>query len=127
MLQFYDHETFHSGTSIADPTQSSGNKSTPYPDYRKQWMAQSISRSVILKNQILNITIPLNLELRAGDKLSVKLPNQSLSSQREKEMYDKTNSGVYLISKISYEVIRDNEKGLVAVSNVELIRDNLGS
>ncbi len=127
MLQFYDHETFYSGADIADPSKSSGGQSTPYPDFRKQWMAQSISRSMILKNQILNITIPLNLELRAGDKLKVKLPNQSLSAEREKELFDKTNSGVYLISKISYEVLRDNSVGLVAVSNVELIRDNLGS
>lgn len=127
MLQFYDHETFYSGQEIADPQQSSGVGATPYPDFKKQWMAQSISRSVILKNQILNITIPINLQLRAGDKLRVKLPNQSLSSEREKNVYDKTNSGVYLTSKISYEVIRDNQKGLVAVSNVELIRDNLGS
>lgn len=127
MLQFYDHETFYSGSGIADPTQSSGGQATPYPDFKKQWMAQSISRSMIMKNQVLNITIPLNLELRAGDKLKVKLPNQSLASEREKELFDKTNSGVYLISKISYEVLRDNNVGLVAVSNVELIRDNLGS
>ncbi len=127
MLQFYDHETFHSGIGVADPSQTSGGQATPYPDFKKQWMAQSISRSMIIKNQILNITIPLNLELRAGDKLKVKLPNQSLSSEREKELYDKANSGVYLISKISYEVLRDANVGLVAVSNVELIRDNLGS
>lgn len=127
MLQFYDHETFYSGREVANPQESSGGKSTPYPDFKKQWMAQSISRSVILKNQILNITIPINLQLRAGDKLNVKLPNQSISSEREKDLYDKKNSGIYLISKISYEVVRDNTKGLIAVSNLELIRDNLGS
>jgi hypothetical protein len=80
-----------------------------------------------MKNQILNITIPINLELRAGDKIRVRLPNQSVSSEREKQLYDEKNSGVYLINKISYEVLRDNSKGLIAVSNVELIRDNLGS
>lgn len=127
MLQFYDHETYHTGTDIANPSQAGSNGGTPFPDFKKQWMAQSISRSVIMKNQILNITIPINLELRAGDKLKVKLPNQSVSSEREKNIYDDKNSGVYLINKISYEVIRDNSKGLIAVSNVELIRDNLGS
>jgi len=127
MLQFYDHETYHTGTDIANPSQAGSNGGTPFPDFKKQWMAQSISRSVIMKNQILNITIPINLELRAGDKLKVKLPNQSVSSEREKKMYDDKNSGVYLINKISYEIIRDNSKGLIAVSNVELIRDNLGS
>lgn len=127
MLQFYDHETYHAGTDIANPQQAGSNGGTPFPDFRKQWMAQSISRNIIMKNQILNITIPINLELRAGDKLRVRLPNQSVSSEREKQLYDEKNSGVYLINKISYEVLRDNSKGLIAVSNVELIRDNLGS
>lgn len=127
MLQFYDHETYHTGTDIANPQQAGSKGGTPFPDFKKQWMAQSISRSIIMKNQILNITIPINLELRAGDKLRVRLPNQSVSSEREKQLYDEKNSGVYLINKISYEVLRDNSKGLIAVSNVELIRDNLGS
>lgn len=127
MLQFYDHETYHAGEDIANPQQAGSKGGTPFPDFRKQWMAQSISRSIIMKNQILNITIPINLELRAGDKLRVRLPNQSVSSEREKQLYDEKNSGVYLINKISYEVLRDNSKGLIAVSNVELIRDNLGS
>ncbi len=127
MLQFYDHETYHIGTDIANPQQAGSKGGTPFPDFRKQWMAQSISRSIIMKNQILNITIPINLELRAGDKIRVRLPNQSVSSEREKQLYDEKNSGVYLINKISYEVLRDNSKGLIAVSNIELIRDNLGS
>jgi hypothetical protein len=127
MLQFYDHETYHNGIDIANPQQAGSKGGTPFPDFRKQWMAQSISRSIIMKNQILNITIPINLELRAGDKLRVRLPNQSVSSEREKQLYDEKNSGVYLINKVSYEVLRDNSKGLIAVSNLELIRDNLGS
>lgn len=127
MLQFYDHETYHSGVDIANPQQAGSNGGTPFPDFRKQWMAQSISRNIIMKNQILNITIPINLQLRAGDKLKVNLPNQSVISERSKKIYDDKNSGVYLISKISYEIVRDNAKGLIAVSNVELIRDNLGS
>lgn len=125
MLQVYDHETYYNGIEIADPKTSPS--ATPFPDYSKQWMAQSISRSVILKNQILNITIPINFEIRAGDKLNVKLPNQSVSSKREQEKYDLVNSGLYLVNNIAYNIIRDTEKGLVAVCNIELIRDNLGS
>jgi hypothetical protein len=55
------------------------------------------------------------------------LPNQSVSSEREKEKYDKANSGLYLVKKISYDINRDLDKGLIAVCNLELIRDNLGS
>ena len=82
---------------------------------------------MILNNQILNITIPINFEIRAGDKLNVKLPNQSVTSERKKEKYDKANSGLYLVKKISYDINRDLDKGLIAVCNLELIRDNLGS
>jgi len=127
MCQFYDHETFHTGTTIADPQVAQGKGGTQYPDFRKQWMAQSISRSMILNNQILNITIPINFNIRAGDKLNVKLPNLSVSSEREKEKYDKANSGLYLVKKISYDITRDSDKGVIAVCNLELIRDNLGS
>ena len=127
MCQFYDHETFHTGTTIADPQIAQGQGGTQYPDFRKQWMAQSISRSMILNNQVLNITIPINFSIRAGDKLNVKLPNTAVSSEREKEKYDKKNSGLYLVKKISYDITRDTDKGLIAVCNVELIRDNLGS
>jgi len=127
MCQFYDHETFHTGTTIADPQIAQGQGGTQYPDFRKQWMAQSISRNMILNNQVLNITIPINFNIRAGDKLNVKLPNTSVSSEREKEKYDKKNSGLYLVKKISYDITRDADKGLIAVCNIELIRDNLGS
>jgi len=124
MLQCFDHEIFHDSDEIASPDKGG---STEFPDFKKQWLAQSISRGMILNNQVLNITIPINFQLRAGDKLNVKLPNQSVQSKREEERYDKANSGLYLIKKISYEVIRDNDKGLIAVCNLELIRDNLGS
>lgn len=127
MLQFFDHETFHDQDTIADPQKAGRSGGTQYPDFRKQWVAQSISRSMILNNQILNITIPINFEIRAGDKLNVKLPNQSVSSEREKEKYDLANSGLYMVKKISYDVTRDSDKGLIAVCNLELIRDNLGS
>jgi len=120
IFQPYDNETFHNSASPA----SSG---TQYPDFKKQWMAQAISRMQILNNQVLNIQVPLNFELRAGDKLNIKLPNLSVESKRKEDMFDETNSGLYLIKTISYEIIRDNTRGLVAVNNITLIRDNLGS
>ena len=125
MLEVYDHETFYNKSGVAD--QKISNNPTPYPDYKKQWLAQSMSRNTILNNQVLNITIPINFSIRAGDKLTIQLPNLSVSSRREKEKYDKKNSGLYLVKNISYDIIRDNEKGLIAVCNATLIRDNLGS
>jgi len=120
MLQFFDDETYHDSSSRA-------SSNTQYPDFKKQWLAQSISRRQILNNQVLNIEIPINFELRAGDKLNIKLPNQSVEDKRKDNAFDEVNSGLYLIKTISYEVIRDNRTGLKAVSNLTLIRDNLGS
>jgi hypothetical protein len=120
IFQPYDNEIFH---NLA----SSANSGTQYPDFKKQWMAQATSRMQILNNQVLNIQIPLNFELRAGDKLNIKLPNLSVESKRKEQLFDETNSGLYLIKTISYEIIRDNRRGLIAVNNITLIRDNLGS
>lgn len=125
MLQFYDHETYYNSKEVADPKDGGG---TQYPDYRKQWLAQSISRSMLLSNQSLNIIVPCNLKLRAGDKLKISLPNQSVQSLREGgKSVDEKNSGIYLIKSISYEIRRDVQKTIEAVSNLVLIRDNLGS
>lgn len=120
IFQPYDNELFHN-----DATPGSSN--AQYPDFKKQWMAQAMSRMQILNNQVLNIQTPLNFELRAGDKLNIKLPNLSVESKRKEELFDTTNSGLYLIKTISYEIIRDNRRGLIAVNNITLIRDNLGS
>ena len=120
MLQFFDDETYHDSSTTA-------SSNTQYPDFKKQWLAQSISRRQILNNQVLNIEIPINFQLRAGDKLNIKLPNQSVQDKRKEAAFDEVNSGLYLIKTISYEVIRDNSRGLTAVSNLTLIRDNLGS
>lgn len=128
MFEIFDHETFHSESTPADPNRpAEGSSGTQFPDFKKQWLAQSISRRQILNNQVLNIEVPINFELRAGDKLNIKLPNQSVSSQREETPFDSVNSGLYLIKTISYDILRDNAKGLRAVCNITLIRDNLGS
>ena len=129
MTQFLDHETFYNGSDVASPDPKDNSKSgTPFPDYKKFYTAQSVSRKLLLSNQELRLTIHGNLNLRAGDKISILLPNFAVDSVRKTEKYDKQHSGNYLIKEITYEFYR--QKGgqpNITVSNMKLVRDSFGS
>lgn len=129
MTQIIDHETFYNGTDIASPDPKDNDKSgTPFPDYKKQYMSQSIARKLLLNNQEMRLTICGNLTLRAGDKINILLPNFSVDEQRKTEQYDKQHSGTYLIKEISYEFyLQKNGQSNIAVTNLSLIRDSFGA
>ena len=131
MTQFLDSETFYNGTDIASPDSQDnpGGGGSSYPDYKKYYMAQSIGRKLLLKNQEMHITINGNLTLRAGDRINILLPNFSSESVKDKEQqYDKQHSGVYLIRDITYEFyLQKNNQNNIAVTNMTLIRDSFGS
>lgn len=132
MTQFIDDEVFYNGKDIAsiDPKNRqgvSGSSGSPFPDYKKYYMAQSISRSLLMGTQKLHIVVGGNLSLRAGDKIKIMLPNFSVESKKTSKKYDEQHSGNYLIKDISYEFhLRLSGKNYVAVSNVTLIRDTFG-
>jgi hypothetical protein len=128
MSQFIDHETFYNGTDIASP-EPKDNKSngTSFPDFKKFYSAQSVSRTLLLGNQQLNITIYGNLTLRAGDKINVLLPRFVVQSKKDEGAYDKQHSGTYLIKDISYEFHRlRGDRTNSAITNITLVRDSFG-
>jgi hypothetical protein len=129
--QIHNSETFYNGTGIASiyPSENSTGNGAAFPDYKKFYLAQSIARELLLENQKLHVTINGNLNLRAGDKINILLPNYSAQSLRTpSEQYDLQNSGLYLIKDITYEFhILKNEQYNVAVTNMVLIRDSFGS
>ena len=129
MTQFLDHETFHNGSDVASPDPKDNSKSgSSFPDYKKHYTAQSVSRLLLLENQQLSMVVHGNLNLRAGDKISILLPNFSADSERKTERYDKQHSGNYLIKEISYEFYRQkNGQANIAVTNMTLVRDSFGS
>jgi hypothetical protein len=128
MSQIIDHETFYDGEDIASPDPKDGGKAgTQFPDFKKFYAAQSVSRSLLLGNQQLDITINGNLSLRAGDKITVLLPKFSVDSKKEDSKYDKQHSGTYLIKSISYEFhIKKGGQSNITISNLSLIRDSFG-
>ena len=64
------------------------------------------------------------MELSAGDKIKVMLPNMSSGKLREEEPFDRENSGTYLISSLSHNNVFLNSS--VCVTRLELIRDIYG-
>jgi len=124
MTQIIDHEAFYNDTGVASPeTKDTSGKPTEFPDWKKFYMAQSIGRMSLLSNQVLNITIPCSLQIHAGDKLNLLLPNVAAESQRSTQEYDEEHSGVYLIQDISYNFKRGNRQ---AVSSLKVVRDSYG-
>jgi hypothetical protein len=128
MTQIIDDETFYNGTGIASiDSKNNTGSGTDFPDFKKYYAAQSVSRTLLMSNQQLNITIAGNLTLRAGDKIVVKLPKVTVSDKKEDSPYDKQHSGTYLIKSISYEFsLSKGNQSNVAVSNLTLVRDSFG-
>ena len=87
-------------------------------------MVQSISRAGIMFNQQLAISVTGNLDLRAGQKIEVKIPNQVPEKDKEKlGSFDPEHSGVYLISKLNHQFDRTT---MNVYTVLELIRDCTG-
>lgn len=129
MTEFLDHETFYNGIDIASPDPKDNTKGgSSFPDYKKYYLSQSISRKLLLSNQELKLTVHGNLKLRSGDVITIILPNFAVSETRKTDPYDKQHSGNYLIKEITYEFYR--EKGgqsNITVSNMTLVRDSFGA
>lgn len=119
MTQMINHELFHDGI---EP----GVTNSPYPDRYKYHLAQSNARYTIAANQTLNIIVPPNLSIRAGDKVDIKIPNMANSELRKEKPWDEEHSGFYLVKDISYNFILRGASPLTGSNSITLIRDSYG-
>ena len=120
-----NHELWHNGTEIAsNESEADSDEPSEVTDNQKQFLVQSIARAGSLFNQQLMISIPGNLDLRAGDKVTVMIPNQIPEKLRETEGdFDPEHSGVYLIKKLNHQFDRIK---MSVYTVLELIRDCYG-
>jgi len=81
-------------------------------------MAKSISRYNLLFTQVLNMVVPCNINLKAGDIINALFPR--VEPSKEKRIEEK-QSGTYLIKEVCHHF----ETGKV-VSSLKLIRDSYG-
>lgn len=124
MSTIVNHENWYSGSGIASNEDRDGSDSpSEYPDLQKKYVSQSISRLGIMFNQKLTISLTGHLELVAGDKIEVRIPNQSYEELRNKEVWDPEHSGTYLIKKLNHQF---DIQGKNVYTVLELIRDSFG-
>ena len=70
------------------------------PQKQAEFQAQSSARYSALFSQIIDITVPMNVSLRAGDVLDLQFPNINTDKKTEK---NSPESGKYMIARLSHE------------------------
>jgi len=119
-----DHESWYSDEKVARLEEDGDAE---FPDYAKYWVTQSIGRRYLMENQKIEISVPGNSELKAGDKIVILIPNMSAEALRVEQQYDEENSGTYLISQLSHNYICKKENGSPEfITRMALIRDTYG-
>ena len=123
MSSIINHENWYMGSKIAsNEDKHGGSGDNSYPDWQKQFLAQGISRIGILFNHQLTISLTGRLELCAGDKVEVRIPNQ-MPDDEKRPVWDPTHSGTYLIKNLNHQFNIPMKK---VYTVLELIRDSYG-
>ena len=76
-----------------------------------------------MSNQELTISLTGHLELCAGDKIEIRIPNQVTDKEREEEVWDPEHSGTYLIKKLNHQFDVSTRK---VYTVLDLSRDSYG-
>ena len=126
MSTVINNEVWYSGTDVAsdDPKEGGDSKSThPYQDFQKHYLQQGLARAGILFNQQLTISLTGHLELCAGDKIEIELPNPKRESEKDSDV-DLVYSGTYLIKNLNHQFNMTDDRSVYTV--LDLIRDSNG-
>jgi hypothetical protein len=119
MTQMINNEMFHDQNNP-------GSVSAAYKDSYKYAIAQSNARYKLAANQQINISVPPNLTIRAGDKLELLFPNMTSENARQTQPYDEESSGNYLIRDIGYHFQVKGPQPFTGSTNITLVRDSMG-
>jgi len=85
----------------------------------KQSLAQRLVRTVLANSQKVEINIPGNSSLHAGDKIILQVyKSQSNTDSKKQDRVDKKMSGYYLISKVAHKFDKN-----IATTTCLLVRD----
>lgn len=122
MSTILDNELWNQDPKIAS-VESGGDGSHRYQDLQLYYLSQGLARSGILFNQQLTISITGHLELCAGDKIEIRIPDQSAEVAKE-TAYDQEHSGTYLIKQLNHQFNMGDSRTLYTV--LDLVRDSQG-
>ena len=122
MSTILDNEVFNQDPKIAS-VDDGGDGSHRYQDLQLHYLSQGLARAGLLFNQQLTISITGHLELCAGDKIEIKIPDQSAEVAKE-TAYDQEHSGTYLIKQVNHQFNMGDSRTVYTV--LDLIRDSQG-
>ena len=122
MSTILDNEVFNQDPKIAS-VEDGGDGSHRYQDLQLHYLSQGLARAGLLFNQQLTISITGHLELCAGDKIEIKIPDQSAEAAKE-TAYDTEHSGTYLIKQVNHQFNMGDSRTVYTV--LDLIRDSQG-
>lgn len=105
-------------TTIADIGTFDPEVSTDKNADSAKYQAQSLMRYNTLFTQILNVTIPSNTNLRAGDIIECQFPKTTISKKKE---FDDQQSGLYMIKALCHHF-----ESTGSYTSLKLIRDTFG-
>ena len=122
MSTILDNEVFNQDPKIAS-VDDGGDGSHRYQDLQLHYLSQGLARAGLLFNQQLTISLTGHLELCAGDKIEIKIPDQSAEAAKE-TAYDTEHSGTYLIKQVNHQFNMGDSRTVYTV--LDLIRDSQG-
>tara|TARA_B100002052_G_scaffold226479_1_gene208737 strand:- start:1274 stop:2704 length:1431 start_codon:yes stop_codon:yes gene_type:complete len=123
MSTIVDNEVWNNEPKIAS-TETGGDGSHPYQDTQKFYLSQGLARAGILFNQQLTISLTGHLELCAGDKIEIRIPEQSAEAVKGDNAYDPEHSGTYLIKQLNHQFNIGDTRTVYTV--LDLVRDSQG-
>ena len=122
MSTILDNEVWNPDPKIGS-VEEGGDGSHSYQDLQMQYLSQGLARAGILFNQQLTISLTGHLELCAGDKIEIKIPDQSAEVAKE-TAYDPEHSGTYLIKQVNHQFNMGDSRTVYTV--LDLVRDSQG-
>jgi len=106
-------------TSILDIGTMERDASTDLNSDPKLYQSQALMRYNTLFTQSLNVVVPSNTNLKAGDIIECNFPKISQSDAKE---FDKEQSGLYMIKELCHHFDTEN-----SYTSMKLIRDTFGT
>ena len=125
-----DHETWQNDPEPGSPEQqdqgTGETKSSPYADFNKDFLVQSIARYESLRNQSCVLVVPGNAQICAGDQIDIRLKNKVPGEEAKSEEWDNESSGVFLIEEVTHQYDRVTGTNGQFYTTLRLMRDSYG-
>ena len=122
-----DHEKWFNNAGIADPEDPS-NPENPsvFADRNKYFVAQTIARKEMMRNQECKIEIPGDNTICAGDKVEIEVQKKAADEIKKDDPIDVESSGVYLVRDVEHGYFFGEGTSGTVITTLQLFRDSFG-